>query len=204
MAHSGSHSTLDCWWLCFHSTSWNRWGSPSDVSLFFRGHWCRKSWQRHSADHLAQGRYWYISQCHTTGFFCHLYFCNMMCTMFYLSLRWQHPRCKPCSPPWGQLSPINHGGPRWSSLGGKFGSTPTCKWVDPNGCLYQAGIETVHPLHRLTCSRCIRLQLLCVALLFVGHIWNLYMTLYRKFYHRLNTIALWDRPWSVPYPLREK
>ena len=43
------------------------------------------------------------------------------------------------------MSPTDHGGTQWSSLGRSFGATPTHKGMDPDGCLYQTGVGTVHP-----------------------------------------------------------
>ena len=43
------------------------------------------------------------------------------------------------------MLPTNHGGTQWSCLGRSFGATPTHEGMDPNGRLYQTGIETVHP-----------------------------------------------------------
>ena len=43
------------------------------------------------------------------------------------------------------MSPTDHGGTRWSSLGRSFGATPTHEGMDPEGRLYQTGIGTIHP-----------------------------------------------------------
>jgi hypothetical protein len=55
------------------------------------------------------------------------------------------PRFKTLGPPWGQMSPTNHGGTRWSSLGVSFGATLTHKGMDPDGRLNQMGVGTIHP-----------------------------------------------------------
>jgi hypothetical protein len=55
------------------------------------------------------------------------------------------PRFKTLGPPWGQMSPTDHGGTQWSSLGRSFGATPTHEGMDPDGRLYQAGVGTIHP-----------------------------------------------------------
>jgi hypothetical protein len=43
------------------------------------------------------------------------------------------------------MSPTDHGGTRWSSLGRSFDATPTHEGMDPDGRLYQAGVGTIHP-----------------------------------------------------------
>ena len=55
------------------------------------------------------------------------------------------PRFKTLSPHWGQMSPIDHCGKQWSSLGRLFCATPTHEVMDPEGGLYQAGVGTIHP-----------------------------------------------------------
>ena len=43
------------------------------------------------------------------------------------------------------MSPTDHGGTRWSSLGRSFDATSTHEGMDPDRRLYQTGIGTIHP-----------------------------------------------------------
>jgi len=43
------------------------------------------------------------------------------------------------------MSPSDHGGTRWSSLGRSFDATSTHEGMDPDGRLYPAGVGTIYP-----------------------------------------------------------
>ena len=48
------------------------------------------------------------------------------------------------------MSPTDHGGTRWSSLGRLFDATPTREGMDPDGRLYQTGVGTILPQPQTT------------------------------------------------------